>query len=387
GRLGYGNQNDIGNNESPFTAGDVSVGAAVSQVSAGAAHTCALTSGGSVRCWGQGDNGRLGYGNQNDIGDNESPSSAGNVNVGTTVAQISTGASHTCAVTTAGGLRCWGDNFFGELGYANQDDIGDNESPLTAGDVNVGTTVTQVTAGSNFTCALTSAGQVRCWGAGGSGRLGYGNTNNIGDDEAPATAGDVLLFDPNLPVELTAFTAVAEGSSARLAWRTATETTNAGFEVQRLNERDGQAFWDVLGFVPGAGTTTEAQSYTFDVSDLEPGRHDFRLKQIDFDGAFEFSETVEVFVDVPGTHVLEAAYPNPFNPRTTFAFLVAETQPVRATLHDAQGRLVRTLFDEEAPAGEKVWVRVNAEGLASGTYLYRIEGRNFAETKSVQLVR
>ncbi|MEM6337786.1 MAG: T9SS type A sorting domain-containing protein [Bacteroidota bacterium] len=143
----------------------------------------------------------------------------------------------------------------------------------------------------------------------------------------------------------------------------------------------------MLDFVPGASTTTEAQSYSFDVSDLEPGRHGFRLKQIDFDGAFEFSETVEVVVDVPGTHVLEAAYPNPFNPRTTFAFLVAETQPVRATLHDAQGRLVKTLYDDEAPAGEKVWVRVNADGLASGTYLYRIEGRNFAETKSVQLVR
>ncbi|MEM6337660.1 MAG: T9SS type A sorting domain-containing protein, partial [Bacteroidota bacterium] len=156
---------------------------------------------------------------------------------------------------------------------------------------------------------------------------------------------------------------------------------------QRLHSRDGQTFWDVLGFVPGSGTTTEAQSYSFDVSDLEPGRHGFRLKQIDFDGAFEFSETVEVVVDVPGTHVLEAAYPNPFNPRTTFAFLVAETQPVRATLHDAQGRLVRTLFDEEATAGEKVWVRVNAEGLASGTYLYRIEGGNFAESRQVQLVR
>ncbi|MEM1270061.1 MAG: T9SS type A sorting domain-containing protein [Bacteroidota bacterium] len=399
GRLGYGNTNTIGDDEVPssLASPDVSVGAAVTQVAGGRDHTCTVTTTGTVRCWGRSNVGQLGYGNTNTIGDDEVPSSLASpdVSVGLPVTQISAGDAHTCAVTTSGTVRCWGNGTDGQLGYSNTDTIGDDEAPSTAGDVNVGLPVTQVSAGAAHTCALTNAGTVRCWGGGGIapfpnvGQLGYGNTDAVGDDPSRSiiAAGDVPIFAPGLPVELTSFDAVLAGSTARLSWSTATETDNTGFEVQRVFSRDGQTFWDVLDFVPGASTTTEAQSYSFDVSDLEPGRHGFRLKQIDFDGAFEFSETVEVVVDVPGTHVLEAAYPNPFNPRTTFAFLVAETQPVRATLHDAQGRLVKTLYDDEAPAGEKVWVRVNADGLASGTYLYRIEGRNFAETKSVQLVR
>ncbi|MCB1316470.1 MAG: hypothetical protein KDK27_10980 [Leptospiraceae bacterium] len=193
GRLGYGNTNIIGDDETPASAGDVNVGGIVTQISASNIHTCALLNTGSVRCWGYGDFGRLGYANTNNIGDDETPASAGDVDVGGTVIQIASGFHHTCALLDTGSVRCWGTGTNGQLGYGNTNHIDDDESPATAGDVNVGGTVTQITAGSNYTCALLNTGSVRCWGLGTFGRLGYANTNNIGDNEAPATAGNVNI--------------------------------------------------------------------------------------------------------------------------------------------------------------------------------------------------
>jgi cysteine-rich repeat protein len=190
GRLGYGNTSDIGDDEVPATAGDVNVGSRVVQPAAGVYHTCALLETGAVRCWGSGGEGRLGYGNMNNIGDNETPELAGNVNIGEDVVQLAT-SHHTCALLERGAVRCWGASQYGQLGYGNTNDIGDNETPATAGDVDVGGRVVQLAAGGYHTCALLQTGAVRCWGRGTEGQLGYGNTSNIGDDEVPATAGDV----------------------------------------------------------------------------------------------------------------------------------------------------------------------------------------------------
>jgi alpha-tubulin suppressor-like RCC1 family protein len=246
GKLGYGNTENMGDNESPKAAGDVSIGGKAIQVSAGDASTCAVLESGKVRCWGWGIYGRTGQGNTNNIGDDELPSSVPEVNVGGKVTQIFSGprSAHSCAVLETGALRCWGYGSGGALGYGNTDNIGDNEEPASAGDVNIGGTVKQVAIGSGSTCALLTTGAircfgrntngqlgagnvtdastpgsdvdvggevaslsmgdehacalfkngaVRCWGYGDSGRLGYGNVNNIGDDELPATAGDVSL--------------------------------------------------------------------------------------------------------------------------------------------------------------------------------------------------
>jgi alpha-tubulin suppressor-like RCC1 family protein len=193
GKLGYGNTNNIGDNETPASAGDVNVGGTVTQIVAGFSHTCALLTTGNVRCWGLGSLGQLGYGNTNAIGDNETPASAGNVNVGGTVTQIAAGNSYTCALLTTGSVRCWGSASSGQLGYSNTNNIGDNETPASAGDVNVGGTVTQISLGGFHTCALLTTGSVRCWGSASSGQLGYGNTNTIGDNETPASAGDVSV--------------------------------------------------------------------------------------------------------------------------------------------------------------------------------------------------
>ena len=193
GRLGYANTNDIGDDETPASAGNVNVGDTATAITAGQEHTCALIDGGKVRCWGNGASGRLGYSNTNDIGDDETPTTAGDVNVGGTVTAISAGTSHTCALLDTGNVRCWGQGSVGRLGYANTNDIGDDENPVSAGDVNVGGTVSVIAAGSTHTCALLTTGNVRCWGQSSSGQLGYANTNIIGDDETPASAGDVNI--------------------------------------------------------------------------------------------------------------------------------------------------------------------------------------------------
>ena len=201
GRLGYGNTDDIGDSEAPATAGDVNVGGMVTQITAGQDHTCALLDTGAVRCWGLGANGRLGYGTTTNIGDDETPASAGDVDVGGMVVQIAAGTAHTCALLATGAVRCWGAGGNGRLGYGNSVTIGDNETPASAGNVDVGGTVAQIVAGSH-TCALMDTGAVRCWGSGTNGKLGYGSTASIGDNETPASAGDVDIADPGDVVTL-----------------------------------------------------------------------------------------------------------------------------------------------------------------------------------------
>ena len=197
GQLGYGNTNRIGDNETPASAGNVPLGvplgAKVTAITAGSYHTCALLSTGDVRCWGEGFYGRLGYGNTNSIGDDETPASAGNVQFGGGAIAIAAGEYHTCALLTSGSLRCWGDGANGQLGYGNTHNIGDRDVPLFAGGVPLGAQATAITAGDAHTCAVLTTGDVRCWGSGGNGRLGYGNTTNIGNDETPATTGNITL--------------------------------------------------------------------------------------------------------------------------------------------------------------------------------------------------
>jgi alpha-tubulin suppressor-like RCC1 family protein len=193
GALGYGpaNTNNIGDNELPKDVGDVNVGGSVVQVACGGGETCALLEGGTVRCWGSSSNGQLGYGNTNSVGVVQTPADAGDVPIGGSVLQISTGGGHTCALMVTGAVRCWGWNSFGQLGYGHTSSIGDNETPASAGDVNLGGKAVQISAGGIHTCALLESGIVRCWGSGSSGQLGYASTGNVGDVGVPASAGDV----------------------------------------------------------------------------------------------------------------------------------------------------------------------------------------------------
>jgi cysteine-rich repeat protein len=194
--LGYGNSSVIGDNEAPSAAGDVPLGGTAVQLTAGWFHTCAVLDGGTLRCWGRGTDGRLGYGNVAWVGALNTPQSVGDVSVGGTVVSVAAGVGHTCALLDDATVVCWGFGLHGQLGYAATASVGDDELPSTAGPVAVGAPVVQLAADGHHTCAITDSGAVRCWGHAGDGRLGYGNVNFVGDDETPATVGDVPLLPP-----------------------------------------------------------------------------------------------------------------------------------------------------------------------------------------------
>jgi alpha-tubulin suppressor-like RCC1 family protein len=202
GRLGYGNPNTIGDNELPSNVGPVSVGGNVIQITAGDYHTCALLANRRVKCWGYGALGSLGYGNTNDIGDNEFPSSVGEISLGGDVVAIASGHYHTCAVLANGRIRCWGYNDYYQLGYGNTVVIGDTELPSSVGPVDLGASPSYgaiaVAAGSGHSCMVLGMGRSRCWGAGANGALGYGNTNDIGDNEVLPVAGYVSVGDAGI---------------------------------------------------------------------------------------------------------------------------------------------------------------------------------------------
>ena len=162
-RLGYGNDS---NRLSPGeTIPDLSE---VAQISAGELHVCALIRSGRVHCWGGGNNGRLGYGN-----DSNRPAPGEAIPGLNAVTQISAGGSHTCALVEGGSVHCWGSGAAGLLGY------GDESERSAPGEAIPGlSNVRQISAGDDHTCALVSNGSVHCWGSGGNGELGYGNRSN-----------------------------------------------------------------------------------------------------------------------------------------------------------------------------------------------------------------
>ena len=217
------------------------------------------------------------------------------------------------------------------------------------------------------------------------------NTASVTSNETP-TPEEALRIDLidessgcELPVELTSFDAVLDGNAAVLHWATASETNNAGFEVQMRQAKHTD--WNALAWIDGHGTTEVEQRYQFQITDLEPGRHTFRLKQIDYDGTFEYSPVVEVVVEMAERFVMEPAYPNPFNPEATFRFAVSRSQAVEVAMYDMLGRRVALLWRGEAEAGRMQAVRIDGSGLPSGVYLVRAVGEGFVETQRVSLIK
>jgi len=191
-----------------------------------------------------------------------------------------------------------------------------------------------------------------------------------------------------IPVELTSFTAKVSDGEVLLNWVTATEKNNLGFEVERKNEQLNNGAWQSIGFVDGNGTTTEAQSYSFsdDISSINASSLSYRLKQIDFNGVFEYSDVVNVTNLAPADYVLEQNYPNPFNPSTTIKFGIPEKSNVVLTVYNSLGAEVATLVNEVREAGSYT-IDFNADNFSSGIYYYKIASGNFIETKKMILLK
>lgn len=198
-----------------------------------------------------------------------------------------------------------------------------------------------------------------------------------------AFAGLYFCSGTELPVELTSFTPQVDGRNVMLRWETASETNNAGFEVQQQTASG----FETLAFLEGQGTTITPQRYSHLVTDVAPGRHVFRLRQVDFDGAFEYSPLVEVFVEMPTSYLIEAPYPNPFTSETYVRVGVQRTQAVRVELYTVTGRLIGTVFEGELGGDTVELVKVDGRSIPSGTYMLHVVGETFKETLPVTLVR
>lgn len=204
---GRGDEGQLGRGLLPGTHPpvDVALGDDAAEIAAGAAHACARLTSGAVRCWGDGSDGRLGYGRP--LEDGSVPERAGDVPLGAPAVQLVAGDAHTCALLESGAVRCWGRGVDGRLGYGHAESIGDDEAPITAGDVALGGPATQLVAGRRHTCALLDDGVLRCWGDGSEGQLGLDPSLRIGDDERPIDA-------PALDTGELAVTAVFAGALA-----------------------------------------------------------------------------------------------------------------------------------------------------------------------------
>jgi hypothetical protein len=192
-----------------------------------------------------------------------------------------------------------------------------------------------------------------------------------------------------VPVELTSFTAIIYGENIHLNWTTATEVNNLGFEIERrFVSKNLQGDWSSIGFVEGNGTTTEIQNYQFtdDISSNSANSLAYRLKQIDFDGSFEYSDEVMVDNPAPIDYALQQNYPNPFNPTTTISYSSPLKSQVSLVVYNTLGESITQLINEEKEAG-KYSVEFNASGLPSGIYFYKLQAGSFVENKKMVLIK
>ncbi|GAB5519452.1 MAG: hypothetical protein RhofKO_17030 [Rhodothermales bacterium] len=239
---------------------------------------------------------------------------------------------------------------------------------------NTGGSVTE----NNVTCG-TSAGATAV--------LNFVNVNQIDVTTSPNAAFIVtnVVMDGSLPVELIDFIATTDGDRAHLAWQTASETNNAGFQIE--HQPTGTAAWHTLGFTPGHGTTLEAQRYTYTADGLTPGTHRFRLTQVDYDGTFDYSPEIEVSIEIADAFNLSQVYPNPFNPEASVTLSVRERQQVRVTVYDLLGREVARLFDGELASQKGQLLRLDGSQWTSGLYVVRAVGERFTATQVVTLLK
>jgi len=220
---------------------------------------------------------------------------------------------------------------------------------------------------------------------GGNGITGHDETteNILVTWDTLYVAPDPGVVGPGVPVELASFNASVNENSVTLSWITATELNNSGFEVLRSSEPE---IWEEVGFVRGNGTTTEMNYYSFTDENLSDGSYAYRLKQVDLDGTYEFSNIVYVEIITPIEFELSQNYPNPFNPSTTIKFSIPEGSRVSLKIYNSLGQEIETLVNRFMEAGVHT-VNFNAAGLISGMYFYRLDAGEFTQVRKMTLIK
>lgn len=218
--------------------------------------------------------------------------------------------------------------------------------------------------------------------------IAMGNNSSYGN-EATAYVPSIV------PVEFLSFSSSVNNNDVTLNWTTATETNNSGFQIERntpLNplsrgEAEGRGVWESIGFVNGNGTTTETKSYSYKDENLSSGKYQYRLKQIDFDGTFEYSNIVEAEILPPLNFSLDQNYPNPFNPSTNIQYTIPSRQFVSLKIFNPLGEEIETLVNEYQEAGVHSKLYIVHSTLPSGVYLYQLKAGEFIQTRKMILLK
>jgi hypothetical protein len=213
-----------------------------------------------------------------------------------------------------------------------------------------------------------------------------------------------FLDNPPLPVQLTSFSVIAIKNGVELNWQTTTEVNSYGFEIERRTISDHQVIqssidtWQKIGFVFGSGTSNAPKEYSYTDTISSAGGYVYRLKQIDQDGSFKYSHSVEVTTLMPKQYALSQNYPNPFNPETTINYDLPIQCQTTINIFNIMGQLVRTLNSKiQGPGYMSIkWNSCdeNARSVSSGIYFYRLtispmDGKAivFQQTKKMLLVK
>lgn len=187
-----------------------------------------------------------------------------------------------------------------------------------------------------------------------------------------------------LPVTISLFNALSEKNSVKLTWKTEGEINNSGFELERKTESSS---WIKLVFITGSGTTNQPVEYTFEDKKLMPGKYFYRLKQIDYNGNYEYFDLpLYVLISKPKDFLLGQSYPNPSNPKCSIDFQLPERTFVNISVYDLLGKKIAELVNLDTEAGIHT-VEFDGSNLASGTYIYRITAGKFTEVKKMILVK
>lgn len=201
----------------------------------------------------------------------------------------------------------------------------------------------------------------------------------------------LALNNPVLPVELTSFTLTPQGKNVFIKWETKTETNTKSFEIERALSSSND--WRVVGTVNASGTSTTPKEYSFTDKNLNVGKYNYRLKIVDFDGTYDYSNIVEAEISLPKEYAISQNYPNPFNPSTRIDYQLPFDSKVTLELYAVTGEKVATLINNELSAGYyTAEVDAGALNLASGMYIYRMtaqnpSGQNFVQVKKLMLAK
>ena len=227
--------------------------------------------------------------------------------------------------------------------------------------------------------------------AGGSGDGTIGVVDSLSLQTVDIKASSSLFIDnvsftqsSALPVEFASFTGTADGRDALIRWQTASESNNAGFKL--LHKAPDAESSRKVAFIEGVGTTTEAQQYKYQVSDLSAGTHRFQLEQVDLDGSTSLSDPLTLTVGAKETR-LELVGANPFSTTTQVEYTVEDSAPLEVVLYDVMGRKVRTLVKGSHPENTTRTITVDGSDLSSGIYFLRLKTERVTRTKKVTVTR